>query len=427
MALLRRINAPVILCSLFLLSGCRSNSTPTTATIEFSKVPLEDKGGTGKVATIEGWVSGARPGQQIVLFARSGAWYVQPFTEQPFTKIQPDSTWSNSTHLGTEYAALLVEPEYRPPAMTEALPGKGGGVIAVAITPGEVRVLVPAFWQTWWFRLLGALACLFILLSFHSFRLRQLTRQLNARFDERLEERTRIAQDLQDTLLQGFISASMQLYVAAEQLPEESPAKSGLNKIQQLMGRVIEEGRNTLQGLRSITQDSLDLEQAFACIPQEFASRNEVREPVEFRVTVKGRPRTLHPLIRDEVYGIGREAVIRAFRNPGTKSVEVELKYSFRHLRISVREDGGTTEFRAIQPESEEAAAFVRLRERAKRIGAHLKVLNHAIAGAKVELSIPIRVAALKRFSTDPLEWLARLLPQKAKAELRRSDTEEDI
>src|SRR5262249_1858291 len=186
--LIWRKNLRIIICCL-LLSDCRSGPGSVAPSIEFSRVPLADEGGTGKMAVIEGRVNGARPGQQIVLFARSGAWYVQPFTDQPFTKIRPDSTWSNSTHLGTEYAALLVEPGYRAPTTTAVLPDKGGGVIAVAATPGEVRLLAPVFWQTWWFRLSSGLACLFALLAFHRLRMRQLTRQLNARFDERLEER----------------------------------------------------------------------------------------------------------------------------------------------------------------------------------------------------------------------------------------------
>jgi signal transduction histidine kinase len=390
--LIRRINFPLIFCCL-LLSGCRSGPTDTTPTVEFSQVPLVDEGGTAKIAAIEGSVTGARPGQQIVLFARSGAWYVQPFTHQPFTKIQPDSTWKNSTHLGTEYAALLVEPDYRPPTVTDVLPNKGGGVIAVAVAPGEVRLLIPVFWQTWWFRLLGGLTCLFALLGFHRLRLNQLTRQLNARFDERLEERMRIAQDLQDTLLQGFLSASMQLYVAVEQLPEDSQARSRLSRVQQLMGQVIEEGRNAVQGLRSITTDSLDLEQAFSRISQELASQNGIGEQVRFQVTVKGRPRTLHPIIRDEVYRIGREALINAFRNSRTKSVETELRYSIRHLRIFVRDDGGAIGPRTMR---EEPVELARLRERAGRIGARLKVRSRATAGTEVELSIPSQIAFLK-------------------------------
>ncbi|HKY06440.1 MAG TPA: hypothetical protein VJQ56_16200, partial [Blastocatellia bacterium] len=86
---------------------------------------------------IQGRAIGARPGQQIVLYARTGTWWIQPMSSPPFTKIQPDSTWINSTHLGSEYAALLVEPWYRPePAMNE-LPTPGGDVIAVAMTLGS--------------------------------------------------------------------------------------------------------------------------------------------------------------------------------------------------------------------------------------------------------------------------------------------------
>ncbi len=103
--------------------------------------------------TIEGRVIGARPGQRIVLFAFSGIWWVQPFVNQPFTRVQPDSTWSNSTHFGTKYAALLVEGNYQPPANINALPPAGNGVVAVAVVNGS-----PEFWQTWWFLLLATLA-----------------------------------------------------------------------------------------------------------------------------------------------------------------------------------------------------------------------------------------------------------------------------
>ncbi|MBZ5593520.1 MAG: glycoside hydrolase family 16 protein [Acidobacteriia bacterium] len=105
--------------------------------MEFTRVPQADEGGREKHDIIQGRVAGARPGQQIVLYARSGAWWVQPLVSQPFTKIARDSKWSNATHLGTEYAALLVEPHYRPPATTNALPIVGGAVSAVTIIKGQ--------------------------------------------------------------------------------------------------------------------------------------------------------------------------------------------------------------------------------------------------------------------------------------------------
>jgi hypothetical protein len=88
--------------------------------------------------TIEGRATGVRPGQQIVLYAKSdGRWWVQPFAREPFTKIQGDSKWKNETHLGTEYAALVVDPGDTPPQTMEVLPARGGGVAAVAVVKGQ--------------------------------------------------------------------------------------------------------------------------------------------------------------------------------------------------------------------------------------------------------------------------------------------------
>jgi hypothetical protein len=86
--------------------------------------------------TIAGRVSGAKPGQQIVLFARSDVWWAEPRLGRLFTEIQPDSTWESPTHLGTEYAAALVDSGYQPPFTSETLPKPGGNVAAVAVVPG---------------------------------------------------------------------------------------------------------------------------------------------------------------------------------------------------------------------------------------------------------------------------------------------------
>ncbi|MEP7342139.1 MAG: sensor histidine kinase [Acidobacteriota bacterium] len=412
----------MIICCI-LLSGCRSGQSSVTPSIEFSKVPLVDEGGTAKIAAIEGRVIGARPGQQIVLFARSGAWYAQPFTDQPFTKIQPDSTWRNSTHLGTEYAALLVEPGYRPPASTDVLPNLGDGVAAVAIVPGEVRLMVPVFWNLWWFRVSGGLAFLFALLALHRLRLRQLTGQLNARFEERLAERTLIAQEIHDTLLQGFLSASMQLHVAADQIPGDSPAKPRLDHIQQLMAQVIEEGRNTIRGMRSSGIDDLDIELAFDRIRQELAinkTGSESGEQVEFRVVVKGRPRPLHPILRDEIYRIGREALVNACRHARAKSVEVEVEYAASHLRILIRDDGCGIAPQALSSGSAPHSGLSSMRERAEGIGARLKIRQPARGGTEVELSIPSHIAFQMHSSTRPRIWFIESFLRRAGAAVKR-------
>jgi hypothetical protein len=102
-----------------------------------TRVPLASPGGPEQLDYIEGRTTDAGPGQQIVLYAHSGVWYIQPFVNRLFTKIQADSTWKNSTHLGTEYAALLVEPGYHPESKIETLPKEGNGVVAVVTATGE--------------------------------------------------------------------------------------------------------------------------------------------------------------------------------------------------------------------------------------------------------------------------------------------------
>lgn len=356
--------------------------------------------------SVEGRVNGARPGQRIVLYAKAGAWYVQPLYEEPFTEVQPDSTWRNTIHLGTEYAALLVEPDYVPPPITDALPNRGGAVVAVATTEGTP----PFIWQRRWFRYAAGLALLFALLALYRYHLRQLTRQLSIRFEERLAERTRIAQELHDTLLQGVISVSMQLHVAAETLPADSPARARFGHVQRLMGQVIEEGRNAVRGLRSVGNDSLRLEHALSQVRQELAAG----EQADFRVVVEGRPRPLHPAVRDEVYRIGHEALVNAFRHSRAKSIEVEVEYLVNSLRLLVSDDGVGIDPEVLRAGRDGHWGLSGMRERAERIGARLKVRSRAAAGTEVELTVPARVAFRNQAPTFLRRWLAKLYPRKA-------------
>lgn len=410
--------ALLVLICLLPLGGCSRRQTDAGPSIQFIKIPQAEQGGRPVLEAIEGSVAGARPGQRIVLYARSGAWYVQPWADQPFTDIQSDSKWSNSTHLGTEYAALLVEPEYSPPAVTDLLPTRGGAVVAVTSTPGT-----PAFWQTWWFRSLLGLACLLALFALYRYRLSLLTKQLNLRFEERLAERVRIAQELHDTLLQAVISASMQLHVVVDNLTEDSPARAPLRHIQQLMGQVVEEGRNAVWGLRSDGSQSLNLEQAFSLLRQGLA----VEESSGFRVVVEGRPRPLHPIIRDEVYRIGHEALVNAFRHADAGSIEVEVEYSDDHLRVLVRDDGCGIDPEVLRAGRDGHWGLSGMRERAERIGARLKVRSRAAAGTEVELSLPGHVAFGTRSDGRRFGWLAGLYRENTEeSDFRNSGSEVD-
>lgn len=122
-----------------LLSGCNLRRNEPTASIQFTRIPQADPGGREKNDIIEGAVKGAKPGQRIVLYARSGKWWIQPLVNHPFTELRPDGTWTNATHLGTEYAAVLVEAGYHPKPLIDVLPEPAGEVLAVVSAPGAKK------------------------------------------------------------------------------------------------------------------------------------------------------------------------------------------------------------------------------------------------------------------------------------------------
>jgi len=127
----------LILACTMAFVGCERPRSDEGPVIEFTKIPPTAEGGRERTAIIAGRVSGARPRQQIVLYAHAGAWWVQPTVESPFTPIQSDSTWSAKIHLGNEYAALLVDPDYHPPATMDLSPTAEGSVVTVKIVKGE--------------------------------------------------------------------------------------------------------------------------------------------------------------------------------------------------------------------------------------------------------------------------------------------------
>lgn len=249
--------------------------------------------------------------------------------------------------------------------------------------------ITPAFWQTVWFRVLVAACGAAIGWSAYRLRVRQVARRLQTRFEERLAERTRIAQDLHDTLLQGCVSASMQLHVATDRLPEDSPVKPALGRVLDLMARVIEDGRNAVRGLRTTTSPPDELERAFAGVPQELA----IASQASYRVRVGGRPRPLKAIVRDEIYRIGREGLVNALRHADASNVEIEIDYGARELRVFVRDDGRGIDPAVVHSGVDGHWGIPGMRERAKRIGGTLTIRSRAEAGTEVELRVAARIA----------------------------------
>jgi signal transduction histidine kinase len=203
-------------------------------------------------------------------------------------------------------------------------------------------------------------------------------------------------------LLQGFLSASMQLHVATENLPAESPVIPHLRRITDLMGRVIDEGRTAVQGLRLAHRDSFDLEQAFSRIAQELS----IQEEIGFRIVVEGPPRPLHPLARDEVYRIGREAVINAFRHAQARNIVVHIEYLEKQLRLLVCDDGCGIDLKVLREGREGHWGISGMRERAEKIGAKLRLSSAIPKGTEVELIVPGHAAFQREPRSQLIRWI---------------------
>jgi signal transduction histidine kinase len=217
-------------------------------------------------------------------------------------------------------------------------------------------------------------------------RLDGLARSGSRELDVRLEERIRIAQELHDTLLQTFMSASLHLGAALFQLAPESPVKVRLDKILELMRQGIEEGRHAIQGLRSPNAGRLDLLLRLSHVHHEL----DIAADVDFRVAVVDWPKRLPPEIEDEIYRVGREALVNAFSHSGGKRVELELKYSNSKLTMRIRDDGHGIDSEVVEHGRKGHWGLAGMRERATRIGGLLKISSGPMVGTEIQLSIPL-------------------------------------
>ena len=271
--------------------------------------------------------------------------------------------------------------------------------------------VLPAYYQTISFRLLCCVIFAFLLWALYRLRLRQVAAGMQARLEERLAERERIARDLHDTLLQGFVSAYMQLDVANDRLPPDSPAKPLVQRVLDLMKQVSEEGRNAIRSLRSSGSDGNDLDQVLLRVQEELPAQS----PVDFR---EGKHRQLYPVIREEACRIAREAIINAFRHANATSIEVEIEYGIRRLGITVRDNGCGIDSKMLRTGREGHWGLSNMRERAEKIGAKLDVLSRPGGGTEVQLYVPGKVAFVSSTSKPFGRWLIRWFGAKPKNDI---------
>lgn len=274
-------------------------------------------------------------------------------------------------------------------------------------------VIPPAWYQTTWFRMACVAAFLAMIWGTYQLRVRQLASQFNMRLEERVHERTRIARELHDTLLQSFHGLLMRFQTASRLLPgRPAEAKEKLDGAIEQAEEAIIEGREAVQNLRTSTVQRNDLAQAISMLGEELATDSTNLPSPIFRVAVEGAPQDLHPILRDEVYRITAEALRNAFRHAQARQIEVEIRYDSQQFRLRMRDDGRG--FNPNVPAGQGRKGHYGLpgmRERAKIAGGKLKVWSEVGAGTEVELEIPATIAYL---TTPSRSWLSEKLAGKA-------------
>jgi signal transduction histidine kinase len=232
---------------------------------------------------------------------------------------------------------------------------------------------------------------------------------LEVRFEERIRERTRIARDLHDTLLQSFHGLLLSFQTVYDLMPTRpAEARQTLANAIDEAAEAITEGRDAVQGLRSSTLETNDIAEALMAVGQALETEAGNRAPADFRVEVEGTSRNLHPILRDEIYRIAGEALRNAFRHAQARKIEVGIHYDDRQFQLHVRDDG-----KGINPEllHEDARAghfgLTGMRERAQLVGGNLTVWSEVESGTEIELTIPGSTA----YATSPRRsWLSVML-----------------
>jgi signal transduction histidine kinase len=272
----------------------------------------------------------------------------------------------------------------------------------------------PFLYQMHSFQFAAVALVIVLLAAAYYFRVRRLAAAMNVRFDERLAERTRIARDLHDTLLQSIEGSRIVADDALKHGPDPGRMERALKRLSGWLAQASEEGRSALSSLRSSAEEGNDLGHAF----QRAGDECMLQRPIEFSVLIEGTAGEMHPIVRDEVYLIGYESIRNACLHSGACRLTVELDYR-EGLSLRVRDNG-----KGMDPNLAAAGkgghfGMLGMYERAARIKGKLTISSSPANGTQVELVVPRSIAFHR---SDPVR---RSLSQKLTHFLKRGDRRE--
>jgi signal transduction histidine kinase/ligand-binding sensor domain-containing protein len=244
-------------------------------------------------------------------------------------------------------------------------------------------IVTPAWYQTNSFRILCLVTGVVILVALHKLRLRQHARTISIRFDERLAERTRMARDLHDTLLQTIQGGKLVADRALKPSTNTSQMRRALEQLSVWLGRATEEGRAALNSLRTTTTQTNDLAEAL----RRVTENGLIPSSMAVTFSVVGDAREMHPIVRDEIYRIGYEAIRNAFVHSSASRLEVELRYT-NDLALRVSDNGTGIDPAVADTGREGHFGLQGMRERAARIGGKLTIVGSANSGTDIKLIV---------------------------------------
>jgi len=278
--------------------------------------------------------------------------------------------------------------------------------------------ILPAFYQTSWFRLMTAVGALVALVALFRLQVRRASARVRERFEARLSERERIARELHDTLLQGIQGLIMKIHAVALRIPEREPARATLDEALEEAEQVLVESRDRVTELRTAAADR-DMTNDLALVGERLAAGTSI----EFRALARGAARALHPIVREEAFLIAREMLVNAFRHARANRITAEVMFERAALRIVVTDDGrGLPADVAAAGSREGHWGLKGMRERTARIRATLHIGAAGKSGTRVELRVPAIVAYRShRF----ISWLHRR-PMRSSSVRSNSSEESD-
>jgi signal transduction histidine kinase len=252
--------------------------------------------------------------------------------------------------------------------------------------------IAPAYYQTNAFRVMCAMAVAAVFWTAWRLLVQRLARQLELTLDARVAERTRVARELHDTLLQSVQGLLLKFQSVLKLLPDRPiEAKQRLEQALDQATDATTQARDAVQRLRSAVAETNDLVQAIRNFGTELES-NSTTTSIE--VDGRGAPRALRPIVQLEVYRIAVEALRNAFQHAHARRVQVEIRFDERRFRLRVADDGRGIDERVIHREPPEGHFGLNgMRERADVVGGRLDIWSKLDSGTRVDLSIPAGAA----------------------------------